>query len=205
MSDAATYLGIALGVSGAVVAWRQYRRAHAWRAGDLASSLMSRLTSDEELAFACHVLDWGVGPVIVPTRYRALLESESSEPKKSPAQRGEIMQLNMKMLAIAMRPDLVFSTKESPDGLVYRYCFDKFFGHLTEIYRLLKAGQLDAADLHGLRYWLKRIAKYEYPPDGVRGEEVFQPFLDFEPFGYRPVMFLGQELGVIGWTIGRNS
>jgi len=199
------YLGGVVGVSGAVIAWVGYRRVRAWRASDLAQSLMSQLASDEELAFACHVLDWGLGPVIVPTRYRALLESQSSEPKKSPTERGEIMQLDMKMLAIAMRPRLKFSPEHAPQGLVYRYCFDKLFGHLTEVYRLLKAGRLDADDLYGLRYWLQRIAQYKYPPKDVRGKDVFQPFLRFKPFGYRPVMFLGHELGVKGWTIGWES
>jgi Zn-dependent protease with chaperone function len=55
---------------GAAYVYFQYRRAQEWRKGDLAASLMERLVSDPELAFACQALDWGTGPIMVPERYR---------------------------------------------------------------------------------------------------------------------------------------
>src|SRR5882757_7722820 len=68
---------------GAVYTALQYERAKRWRAGDLATTLMTQLETDDELAFVCRVLDWGVGPLIVPERYRPLLE-DIPEDKKSP-------------------------------------------------------------------------------------------------------------------------
>ena len=63
------------------------------------------------------------------------------------------------------------------------------------MHRLLEAGQVSIQELSGFRYWLERLAKYEYPPPGVRGEDVFQPFLRHPPYGYLPVTQLGRKLG----------
>src|SRR3954451_23189610 len=59
----------------------QYERIKRWRVKDLAAQLVGQLTTDDELAFACQVLDWGIGPMIVPARYRPLLSRVPADPK----------------------------------------------------------------------------------------------------------------------------
>ena len=41
---------------------KEHERAKIWRANELAAVWLEKLASDQELAFACHALDWGVGP-----------------------------------------------------------------------------------------------------------------------------------------------
>ena len=197
MTDPSTVIGGIIAVSGAVLAWSQYRRAQDWRAGDLAARYVKDLTEREDLAFACYVLDWGVGPLIVPTRYRCLLEKAKNG--ATPADRGEVVEFSAQLLVKALKVRLSFDTEKETAGLIYRYCFDALFGHLAEVHRLLEAGQVSLADLTGFRYWLERVARYGYARNYARAEEVFQPFLRHEPFGYLPVIELGRKLGVDGW------
>jgi hypothetical protein len=188
---------------GAIYTARQYWRAQRWRGGDLAASLVSQLETDDELAFACRVLDWGVGPLIVPERYRPLLEKIPEGTKNpTPTERGEVLQQDLGLMARALRVGLAIDPKNEPAGLIYRYCFDKLFNHLANVDRLLKAEQIKLEDIRGLQYWLKRIAAYEYPPAGMTKQEVFQPFVEYGPFGYRGIIDLGEKLGVTGWARG---
>jgi hypothetical protein len=181
---------------GAVYTALQYGRAKRCKAGDLAVTLIGQLEKDEELTLACRAIDWGAGPLVVPQRYRALLERG----ELSPVDRGEVMKQDPDLMARAVKVGLAIDPETEPGGLVYRYCFDKLFAHLANIHRLWKADQLKLDDLSELRYWLKRIAVYEYPPPGIAGNQVFQPFLEHEPFGYQGVIELGQRLGVSGWV-----
>jgi hypothetical protein len=191
--------GIAL--IGAVYTACQYQRAKRWRAGDLAAALIAQLETDEELAFACRAIDWGTGPLVVPKQYRPLLEAEQMGGKTPTAsERGEIMQQDTVLLSRAVSVFLEFDPQAEPAGLVYRYCFDKLFAHLANMNRLLETRQLKTKDLSTLEYWLERIAKYEYPPPGKRGDEIFQPFLHHPPYGYRGVIALGRSLRVPGWN-----
>jgi hypothetical protein len=186
---------------GAFYTARQYQRAKRWRAGDLAVTLITQLETDDELAFACRAIDWGVGPLVVPGRYRALLE-QIPEGKKNPTpmERGEVIQQNPELMARALRVRLAIDPEAEAPGLVYRYCFDKLFAHLANVHRLLKTDQVKLEDLEGLKYWLERIAAYEYPPPRIEKHQVFQPFLEYELFGYRGVIDLGERLGVSGWV-----
>lgn len=191
----------AIAFVGAIYTVRQFQRARRWRAGDLAVAMISQLETDDELAFACRAIDWGVGPLIVPKRYRVLVESKPEDEKNpTPAERGEIVIQTPELMVRALRVQLSIDPEAEPIGLVYRYCFDKLFDHLANVNRLLIEQQLNLKDLERLRYWLKRIAIYEYCPPGVKKHEVFQPFLEHEPYGYRGVIDLGERLGVVGWV-----
>jgi hypothetical protein len=167
----------------------------------LAVALIAQLETDDELAFACRAIDWGVGPLVVPERYRALVEGIPEGKKNpTPAERGEIVIQKPELMARALRVYLAIDPENEPVGLIYRYCFDKLFNHLANVHRLLNEKQLNLQDLERLRYWLERIAIYEYCPPGVERHEVFQPFLEHEPFGYRGVIDLGERLGASGWV-----
>lgn len=175
---------------GAMFAYRQYARAHEWRRGDLAAALMRELDSTEELEFACLCLDWGVGPLMVPQRYRPLLREMGSND-------GATVQHSPDVLAKALEPRLNRETLESAQGLIYRHCFVKLFVHLDDIARLLASQQISATDLDGLDYWLKALSRYPYAAGD--GRQVFQPAL--AAFGYPRIPELGRKLGVTDWAI----
>jgi hypothetical protein len=178
---------------GAFFVYRQYTRAQEWRRGDLATSLMKELESNDELAFACISLDWGTGPLVVPTRYRPLVEQMSSGS-------GAVLQHSPEILALALEPYLNEETEKSAQGLIYRHCFVKLFSHLDNIARLLVSKQIRRADLDGLEYWLKQLSNYQYAP--ANGEEVFQRALAV--FEYPRIPALGRLLQVDNWNVYEN-
>ena len=194
-----------IALTGAFYTGLQYRRTMRWRSSDLAAQLIGQLTTDDELAFACQALDWGVGPMIVPTRYKALMSKKPEDPDEpTPRERGEIMDHDTSIMARALRINLGFDYNTQPAGLIYRYCFDRLFSHLTNVHRLLETGQIRLEHLEGLTYWVKRIAVYEYPPAigkppvQMSGDEVFQPFIWHGEYGYLGVIALGRTLKVDG-------
>jgi len=72
--------------AGLIFAGRQVRisaeenkDAERWRRTKFAASLMERLSKDEELALCARALDWGVGPLIVPTKYRVLFSEKRNK------------------------------------------------------------------------------------------------------------------------------
>jgi hypothetical protein len=206
LSDTTKLIIPILAIVGASYTAIQLRRTRRWRAGDLANTLVSQLEKDDELAFACHILDWGVGPLVVPQRYRPLLEQIPDDKKNpTPAERGAVIQQDRELIGRALRVRLEFDVKKEPAGLIYRYCFDKLFAHLANVHRLVETKQLELKDLNGLKYWLERIADYEYPPKGIAGDAVFQPFLRHGPFGYQGVIELGKRLGVPGWVDPKDA
>ena len=183
-------LGIAL-VS-ATYAYLQYRRSQRWKSGDLAAGMMEKLTSDPQISLACNALDWGVGPLIIPEKYRELFRSadEAFVP-------GTI-QHDPAVLCSAMQPYLNEATLKDPRGLIYRYCFITFFEHLDQIASMLKKKQIQIEDIDSLRYWLKNLCKYPYAPAGMNPKLVFAPALEL--WGYQKVFWLAEQLGVVGWS-----
>ena len=177
----------------------QYERMKSWRAKDLAARLVDQLTTDDELQFACQALDWATGPMIVPARYRSLLSQRPADADNpTPRELGEIIDHDPALMAKALEVRLAPGLKDNPAGLVYRYCFDKLFSHLANINRLQVDGQVRIKDLDGLKYWIRRIARYPFGPREKR-DLVFQPFVGHEPFGYQGVRELGKKLGIKGW------
>lgn len=170
----------------------QYRQSQVWKKNDRAADIILKLEKDEELVFACQALDFGKAPLIVPTRYRPLLRMQESENEA-------VIKHDTRIMQVAMEPDLLEATLSDPRGMIYRYCFDKLFSLLDDTGRLLNNGQLLLADLHDLKYWISRIAKYEYPPDGVQGAAIFQPFL--AEYEYLGVVELGRKLDVSNWSV----
>jgi hypothetical protein len=191
----------AIALAGALYTALQFRRAKRWRASDLAAKLFADLTTDDELAFACQAIDWSEGPLIIPVRYRPIMMTVPSNPN-SPTriELGEIAQHDTEIMAAALQVRLHNVYQRYPLYLVYRYCFDRLFMHLSNVNRLLETKQLLLKDLGNFKYWLERLAKYEYPPSDVAGEVMFQRFLSYEGFGYGGIRNLGMKLGVGGWA-----
>lgn len=191
---------LVVAVIGGIYTAFQYQRNKRNRAIDLAIALTGQLETVQELAFACQALDWGGGPLIVPDRYRCLLErsGEDGQPP-TPRQRGEVVDHDVGLMAAGLEVSFYLGAGDQPVLLIYRYCFDKLFNHLSNVERLVASGQLAIEDLGALRYWLKRIACYEYPPPNMAGTAVFQPFLKDPNYDYSAVIALGRRLGIHEW------
>jgi hypothetical protein len=170
----------------------QYRRAQRWKSADLAADLLEKLDTEPALSLACHALDWGVGPLLIPEQYRPLF------PRDTLGEHPAVMQHDPEVLALALHPQLNERTLRDPRGLVYRFCFIKLFDHLNNTSRLLKDGQLRREDITNLKYWLEKLHDYTYAPAETPGREVFQPAL--ESWGYRDVIMLAREFDVEPWT-----
>ncbi|HXM42868.1 MAG TPA: hypothetical protein VN924_16565 [Bryobacteraceae bacterium] len=181
-----------IGAVSAFYVFLQYRRAQRWKAADLAAILLERLSTDQALALACQALDWGVGPLIIPDQYRPLF------PPNASSEAPGVMEHDPKVLSDAVQPGLSAPTLADPRGLVYRYCFDKLFAYLDNMFKLLADGQLREGDIEEVKYWLERLRDYRYAPAATKGTDVFQPAM--RRWGYRNVMLLGQRLKVEPWT-----
>jgi hypothetical protein len=141
-----------IGAVSAFYVFLQYRRAQRWKAADLAAILLERLSTDQALALACQALDWGVGPLIIPDQYRPLF------PPNASSEAPGVMEHDPKVLSDAVQPGLSAPTLADPRGLVYRYCFDKLFAYLDNMFKLLADGQLREGDIEEVKYWLESFA-----------------------------------------------
>lgn len=151
-------IGVVTGFGG-YFTWRQYNRAQDWRKKDLAAQVTARLSTDDELSLACQALDWGTGPLLIPSRYKSIMAKTPIDPDNpTPIESGELMEHSPELMARALTVQLSFNYKKQPAGLIYRYCFDKLFQHFSEIHRLTATGQIDIQDLESLRYPLRQIA-----------------------------------------------
>jgi hypothetical protein len=170
----------------------QYNRSQRWKATDLAATLLERLNTDQALVLACQALDWGVGPLIIPDKYRPLFRSDVS------AEAPGVMEHDPGVLCLAVQPPLNERTLLDPRGLVYRYCFITLFNYLDNMYKLLKDGQVFDSDVEEIKYWLEMLRDYKYAPNTIEGTQVFQPAI--RAWGYGNVIRLGHRLYVESWT-----
>ncbi|MEP7340515.1 MAG: hypothetical protein ABI977_22475 [Acidobacteriota bacterium] len=171
----------------AIYVYLQYRRAQRWKATDLAACLLEKLETDPALLLACHALDWGVGPLLIPEQYQPLF------PRDASGEYPGIMQHDVKVLLLALEPQLNKHTLDDPRGLVYRLCFIKLFNHLNNIFTLLKGGQLQIKEIAGLKYWVEKLYNYPYAPLENRAH-LFQPAL--EAWDYADVARLAKEFDI---------
>jgi hypothetical protein len=188
VSDLATPLIAAIS---AIYVYLEYKRAQRWKAADLAASLLEKLHTDQDLLLACQALDWGVGPLIIPDKYRSLFGAGT------PSGASGVMEHDPNVLCLAVRPNLDPRTLHDPRGLVYRYCFIKLFDYFDNMYKLLAQQQVVENGIEEVEYWLEGVRDYKYAPASIKGTEVFQPAL--RSWGYGNVILLGQRLKVEPW------
>lgn len=158
----------ATAVIAAVAAWfaiREYRRNGRWKAAELAAAHLQKLTSDDTLRFACQALDWGIGPIVVPTEFRAMVGKDRIEH-------------DVGVLDSALEPQLNEKTLGNEQGLLYRHCLDRLFGFFDGAQELLDLELVEPEHFSGLRYWLDLVAHWRYAkrPEKEKNE-VFLPFL----------------------------
>ncbi|MCK1310754.1 MULTISPECIES: hypothetical protein [unclassified Bradyrhizobium] len=142
----------------------EQRTSERWKRTEFARALIDRLSTDEELAFCTRALDWGVGPLIIPARYRPLFPVGTAT-----------FEHNVVLMAAALKADLDVVWRQ-PEALTYRYCFDSFFAYLDAIRYHVAVGNVDLSQLVGLQYYLDlvRVPRYSAKEE----DNTFGPFLD---------------------------
>ncbi len=141
----------------------EYVRIGRWKKAELAATQLAALIEDDVLAFACHALDWGIGPIMVPVRYRVLLDKD-------------LVEHNVAALELAVEPGLNYQTRNDPQGLLYRYCFDRLFNHFTFVHSMIERKLFSAADVASMKYYLDLIHDYPYART-KKSTEVFKDFI----------------------------
>ena len=187
-------LGVTMG--SVLYAALEYRRAQKWKAADLASDLLRALHDDERLEFCCHALDWGVGPLRIPSQYRPYFEKDEAGAYPF------LMEHLPSDLAAAVQPNLTESVLMNPRSLVYRLCFVRLFDHLERIGRLLESKKVQKEDLIGLEYLMGQLARYQYHPANSAAS-MFMPAI--REWGYAGVDALGTALLPEVWAKARAS
>jgi len=139
-------------------------RNNRWRRVELVRVVTAQLDADEEVQFCLRALDWGIGPLPVPTCHRSLFPD-----------RNELMEQDTEKMERALKVALTGNWRD-PEYLVYRHSFDRFF---TVIERVItygrRLGEEFTADV-GLTYYTKLIRDPPYlPSDG--GQSPLKPFI----------------------------
>jgi hypothetical protein len=137
-----------------------------WRRSDFARALIDRLSTDDELSFCTRALDWGVGPLIVPEKYRVLFEPECAR-----------FDHRVDVMVVALRADLDVGW-DSPEALTYRYCFDALFSYLDSIRQYLADDLVHHNQLIGLNYYLTLVRDPPYV-SWHRDDSASHPFISF--------------------------
>ena len=149
----------------------QWRKAEAWKRAEFAGGLLRQMETDSELSFCCRALDWGVGPLLIPEKYRPLFPKDTVRIDHS----WEIM-------ARALRPNLDFDWSD-PQHLVYRYSFDTFLSYLDRLQWFVALKLVERSDLDPIDDYLKHLESATYyggtskELPGVTKEMVFGEFI----------------------------
>jgi hypothetical protein len=113
-----------LGVSGAIVAWRSFRRAEDWKQAEFLASQIKQLFDDPQVKNALLMIDWGTRPI------RLL---DPSGPKG-----GEVM-VTRELQVQALRPHEIVDRREAgdrrfgPEGEAIRDCYDALLNGLERL------------------------------------------------------------------------
>jgi hypothetical protein len=174
--EIATLTVAAIGGGRAII---EYVRAGRWKAAELAAAQIAALAENSELSFACHALDWGVGPLIVPDRYK-------------PIAGCDVIQHDPKVLELALEPILNASTLKNSAGLSYRYAFDRLFDHLDRVDSMIARRLFKPDDVASLEYYLDQVVNYRYASTVGKQATTFPPFI--EAYGYRGVLRLRDRI-----------
>jgi hypothetical protein len=166
----------AAAIVGGVIGLSQYLKSERWKRAEFAIIQVNRLSKDDTLAFCCCAIDWGVGPLIIPEKYRALFP-----------QGAITVEHDWKLMAKALRPELHRDWRNKttqPQFLLYRRAFDEFFGYLEALAMYQVLGVVKKRELNPLADYLSQLGRPNYwkaewsaeIPDVVR-EGVFGDFI----------------------------
>jgi hypothetical protein len=148
LSQAIAIAGLLLAGVGGAIALFNARKAVLWKRADLASAYMKELSSNSELVFACRVLDWNGGRLVVPEQLQPLLPTDEKTITHDRSALKRAMRVN---LAIA-------DADKDPRLQIYRTAIDSLLSWLEVVNNSLNRKLFLAEDMPALRYWVLRLA-----------------------------------------------
>src|ERR1700730_12296503 len=151
----------------AITGLHQYKKAEAWKRAEFTGRQFEQLSKNEELAFACKSLDWGIGPLIVPTKYRTLYPDGQAT-----------INHDWNKLANALRQSININVVTDTDQLVYRYCFDALFDYFDRLRVFVLLDLVELEDLNSLAYYAALVEEPAYYSGSLSKREVFGGFID---------------------------
>jgi hypothetical protein len=175
-SDLETFVAALSALGAGWVALAQYRKAERWKRAEFAISQLRLLSSDDVISFCCRAIDWGVGPLPIPGKYRFLFPRHVVTVEHS-----------WELMAEALRPDLTDSWNQparAPQYLLYRYAFDDFFGYIDVLTLYRSAEVVSDGDFAALHPYLTQVRQPKYweaefaRKHGLRKEQIFGDFVN---------------------------
>jgi hypothetical protein len=143
-------------------------RNYLWRRAEFVRSVVDKLDNDEEVQFCLRALDWGVGPIPVPSTHRLLFED-----------RREVMTHDARTMERALQVHSPSDWNAKREILVYRLSFDHFFTVITNVMTYgARLGEEFTEDV-GLSYYKDLIRLPPYMP-----HESTSPLFDFVKMFY---------------------
>lgn len=170
----ATIAAVVAAVGGLAALW-QYVLAARWKRAEFSVAQVRLLATEPTLAFCCRAIDWGVGPLIIPEKYRVMFPSQPPEARETVAH-------DWKLMAAALRPTLdgpSFAGERQAQFLLYRYAFDELFGYLDAIATYRRYGVVTEEDIGPINDYVRQLRHPLYWYGQIPGLAAEQVFGDF--------------------------
>jgi hypothetical protein len=145
----------------------QYRKAEAWKRAQFTAGFLKQLSTDEELIFACKAIDWGLGPLIIPEKYRPLFTN-----------REVVITHNWDDLANALKPNIDINVITNPKQLIYRYSVDALLDYFDQSRKFIELNLVRLHDLASLGYYAALIRYPIYYHGTTAPKDVFGSFVN---------------------------
>lgn len=157
------------------VALQQYLKTERWKRAEFSIAQTSKIWNDETIAFCCCAIDWGLGPLIIPSKFRCLFPAGTFT-----------VEHDWDLMVRSLRPQLHESyTFKATQGqfLLYRRAFDEFFSYLDALAIYRDLGVVTDQELIPLKDYFRQLHKPGYWSDtdtkrtNVAKESVFGDFI----------------------------
>jgi hypothetical protein len=156
-------------IIGAAKAIAEYRRSNNWKMAEFASAHISSLQKDDELEFACFLLEYAQARLLVPQRYRQIIGADTIEHTSERVEK-----------ALERKLDYA-EVKSHPDILLYRNTMDRLLGHFAATTDMLEQKLFNVRHVLTMSYYVNRAMTFPHARN-LPSDAVFQPYM--EEFGY---------------------
>lgn len=163
-SGPADWLSAIVGVLALIAVWIEYARQKGLARQQLAQELSARLDTNEMVAFAVTVLDWGSAIVIVPEAWREAIGRAAVD-------------WNIDDIRDAVQRNLTPTTAANPVRLLHRHAFVQLFNQLERIAEFEQTGALRIDDLRSFDWLAHELVAWRYAPVEER-KDFFKGALD---------------------------
>jgi hypothetical protein len=155
-----------------IIGLRQYYKSERWKRAEFAIQQVAALSTDSTFSFCCRAIDWGVGPLIIPDKYRALFREGQTTIEHD-------WFVMAKALRPSLHPDWALPDKKE-QFLLYRYAFDDFFAYLDTLAMYEQLRVVKPADLSPLDTYFQQLVHPKYWKGqlaDVASDQVFGDFI----------------------------